>query len=240
MKHILKKIIPSPFKERLQEYNRRRFCSKLYLNKERPNPGPYYSLNVFDYYRCIFIHIPKAAGISFNMSLFGNYGGGHRDLKFYEEKYPKRTFNDYYKFTIVRNPWDRLYSAYTFLKKGGFDAIDKAWADEHLNQFNSFEDFVLNWVTKANVYKKIHFMPQYEFLIDVSGELNMDYIGRFETIETSYKDIAAYLGIDTVLEKRNITKNKKQYFEQYTEKMITIVSDVYQRDIEEFGYTFRL
>lgn len=231
--------MPSPFKERLLEYNRRRFCKNLYVTREQSNPGEYYSFNEFDYYKCIFIHIPKAAGISFNMSLFGNYGGGHRDLKFYEDKYPKWTFDSYYKFTVVRNPWDRLYSAYTFLKKGGFDHIDKQWAEENLSQLNSFEDFVMTWVNKENVYSKIHFMPQFEFLTDSDGKVYMDYIGRFEAIEDSFEVIARYLKIDTSLEKRNLTNNKASYHKHYTDVMIQIVADVYERDIEEFGYTFK-
>jgi hypothetical protein len=238
MKSFLKKIIPSPYKERLLEYNRQRFCKNLYVTKEQPNPGSYYSFNAFDYYQCIFIHIPKAAGISFNMSLFGNYGGGHRDLKFYESKYPKRTFDSYYKFTVVRNPWDRLYSAFTFLKKGGFDHIDKQWANENLSQFQTFEAFVMQWVNKENIYKKIHFMPQFEFLTDSSGNINMDYVGRFEAIQDSFEVIAKQLGISKSLEKRNFTNNEKQFDTHYTDVMISIVAEAYDRDINEFGYTF--
>ena len=56
----------------------------------------------------IFVHIPKAAGISINKSLFNNLGGGHIPLINYQLIFPKEEFENYFKFTIVRNPWDRL------------------------------------------------------------------------------------------------------------------------------------
>ena len=38
-----------------------------------------YSLKSFDEYKCIFVHIPKCAGISLTRSLFGNLAGGQID-----------------------------------------------------------------------------------------------------------------------------------------------------------------
>ncbi|MBP1839118.1 sulfotransferase family 2 domain-containing protein [Formosa algae] len=239
IKEIFKTLIPSPFKEYLLEYNRRRFCIKLYKEKEQNNPGNYYSYFVFDYYKCIFIHLPKSAGIAVNLALFGNYGGGHRSLRFYEKKYPKRTIDEYYKCTIVRNPWDRLFSAYNFLKKGGFSVADKEWAEKHLIDFVSFEDFVLNWVNKENIYKGVHFIPQYDFLINSEGKVNMDFIGRFEDMENSFRVISEHINGNSVLEKHNVTDNKSPYYNFYTEKMIEIVEDVYEKDIKEFNYKFK-
>ena len=64
-----------------------------------------------------------------------------------------KEFNDYYKFTFVRDPWDRLASAYYFLKDGGFHENDKKWYKENLKEYNNFDDFVNNWVNKKNIYK---------------------------------------------------------------------------------------
>ena len=74
-------------------------------------------LKVFDEKKCIFFHIPKTAGISLVKALFGDLDWGHRDVNYYINVFDKKRFNDYFKFTFVRNPYDRLFSAYSFLKK---------------------------------------------------------------------------------------------------------------------------
>ena len=74
-------------------------------------------LKVFDKKKCIFFHIPKTAGISLVKALFGDLDWGHRDVKYYRNVFNKKKFDSYFKFTFVRNPYDRLFSAYSFLKK---------------------------------------------------------------------------------------------------------------------------
>ena len=87
-----------------------------------------YTYKPYDDYRCIFVHIPKAAGMSICRSLFGNLAGGHATLSDYQIIFPRLEFESYFKFTFVRNPWDRVFSAYNFLKKGGATEFDRQWA----------------------------------------------------------------------------------------------------------------
>ena len=68
---IYRKIVKE-VKRELFDFKRRRNDSKLYARDELNNPGEYYSIKAFDYYECVFIHIPKAAGISVSKTLFGN------------------------------------------------------------------------------------------------------------------------------------------------------------------------
>ena len=68
-----------------------------------------FSLKVFDECQCIFIHITKTAGTSVAKSLFG-YLPSHYTAIDYRVIYGRRTFDQYFKFAFVRNPWDRLYS----------------------------------------------------------------------------------------------------------------------------------
>ena len=69
-----------------------------------------YSYEPYDRYRCIFVHIPKAAGMSVCRSLFGNLAGGHATLADYQIIFARAEFERYFKFTFVRNPWDRFVS----------------------------------------------------------------------------------------------------------------------------------
>ena len=102
-----------------------------------------------DEHRCVFIHIPKAAGTSLTKTLFAA-PSRHLQYTEYERANPKK-FKKYFKFTFVRNPYDRLFSAYTFLKKGGLNELDRCWAEQNLASFPDFESFVRGWVTPENI-----------------------------------------------------------------------------------------
>jgi hypothetical protein len=150
--------------------------------------GLEYSFKGFEENQCIFIHIPKAAGVSVNLELFHNLGGGHRWLRDYKLIYSKKELDQYFKFTIVRNPWDRLLSAYFFLKEGGFDENDKRWFEQNLSHYSDFEDFVVNWLRKKNIYSWNHFIPQFEFVC-INNKLAVDKFYKFEEIVQGINDI---------------------------------------------------
>ena len=69
------------------------------------------SLRSYDEYKCIFVHVPRTGGVAIAKSLFGNLGGSHISISLYRKVFSD-VFDGYYKFTFVRNPWDRLVSAY--------------------------------------------------------------------------------------------------------------------------------
>ncbi|HSH75802.1 MAG TPA: sulfotransferase family 2 domain-containing protein, partial [Longimicrobiales bacterium] len=102
---------------------RRSYRSLQRLRSEVTEDG--YTLRSFDDRRCIFVHIPKCAGFSVARSLFGNLAGGHLTVRKYQMIYRRREFSEYFKFTFVRNPWDRVVSAFFFLKEGGVNEVDK-------------------------------------------------------------------------------------------------------------------
>lgn len=91
------------------------------------------------------------------MSLFGNLGEVHLRIPHYQLIFSRREFEEYYKFTFVRNPWDRLVSASLFLKKGGAHKGDKAWAEKNLSRFPDFHSFVRGWVDRKGVNTWKHF-----------------------------------------------------------------------------------
>lgn len=198
------------------------------------------SLKGFDERKCIFVHITKCAGISVGMSLFGNLGGGHLRVTHYQLIFSKREFEDYFKFTFVRNPWDRLVSAFQFLKKGGTNKVDRAWSQANLTSFPDFHSFVTNWVNRKNVNSWKHFVPQYKFVCDPGSQTpKVDFVGRFECLHEDFAHVQKELGIHTSLQHLNQTEgSKKDYREYYTDKTRNIVADVYQEDVRIFGYDF--
>jgi len=115
----------------------------------------------------IFVHIPKTAGIGIIQSLYDKKPTGHFPLIHYK-KYCKEKFDNFFKFAIVRNPWDRLVSAFFYLKQGGMIKNDKDFAEKYLKRYDTFEEFVLalkkNSSFKNDILSWVHFVPQYKFI----------------------------------------------------------------------------
>lgn len=222
--------------------NRRRTRSASYFKvRELNKPGNYYSKHCFDYYKCIFIHIPKTAGMSISKTLFGNYAD-HADIDWYLEHYPAGTVKRYFKFAFVRNPWDRLHSAYFFLKKGGMYNVDAEFYEQHLSHLSSFEEFILEWLNNETIESYVHFVPQYKFITSKNNrdEIIMDFIGNYENLEEGFQHVCKTLKFQNVqLLKENITHNgQRKYFQSYSKEMKDKVHELYQRDIEFFKYSF--
>ena len=196
-----------------------------------------YSYKGFDEKKAIFIHVPKCAGVSINKTLFGNLGGGHCTLEDYSKIFEPKCIRDYFKFTFVRNPWDRLVSAYFFLKKGGFGEKDKQWFDENLSSFDDFDDFVKNWVNTENIWKWHHFRPQHHYILDKRRRVELDFLGYFENINEDFKIIMNKVGIEAELPGSNASKHNS-YIEYYTDETKEIARKAYSADINLLGYEF--
>jgi hypothetical protein len=197
-----------------------------------------YSLKGFDELECIFVHIPKAAGVSVNRELFGNLGGAHRTVRTYKRVFGPVRFKKYFKFTFVRNPYSRLLSAYRFLKRGGFCDVDKEWAEENLGQFHSFPEFVHEWLTPESIMTYNHFRPQFMYLCDRSFEPEVDFIGRFESIDEDFEKVCQHLNISRKLKKYNRDSEKEEHWtEFYTDRELEKVYQIYKKDFELFNYS---
>jgi len=172
-------------------------------------------------------------------SLFGCRTGSHLAVRDFQLIYGRREFDSFFKFTIVRNPWDRLVSSFLFLKSGGYGPEDQSWAQQHLAAFASFDHFVRQWVTPESIDSYIHFVPQHRFLGGGDGPTNVDFVGRFETLGTDFADICNRVGIKAELQRLNRTSaSHESYVDLYTEETARIVAEVYSEDIRLFGYRF--
>lgn len=187
----------------------------------------------------IFIHIPKTAGNGIIMSLYDQKTPGHFPALWYK-KYDKKKFNRYFKFAIVRNPWDRIVSAFFYLKEGGMIEEDKNFSNEYLKKFDKFEDFILsleNRKFRKTILSWTHFIPQYKFVFNRKDGIMVDYLGRYENLENSYIEISNKLKKRKPLRKDNPSTHKP-FYEYYNHKMIKIVEKIYKKDIDLFNYNF--
>ena len=83
-----------------------------------------------------------------------------------------------------------------------------------------------------------HFIPQHEYLCDKSGNILVDFIGRFEDLESDTLLLSKRLKKDINLSHLNFN-SKLDYKEVYSDEMIYKVNQIYQKDIDIFKYTFK-
>jgi hypothetical protein len=124
-----------------------------------------------------------------------------------------------FKFGIVRNPYDRFVSAFSYLQR--IKEIDK-----HMD-FNQF-------VRRGN-FSNPHFNPQHHNVM-IRGTLFVDYLARFDSINADWKKIADIIKAAPILPLLNKTAHKP-YQELYNKESQAIIADYYRDDFRLLGYT---
>ena len=240
MKQILQNALPKSLYLSLKRWDYKKKYKDAFersQNVRTTDTENGYSYKPFDDKKAIFVHIPKCAGVSVNRALFGNLAGGHTTLEEYLHIFEPNFVNSYFKFTIVRNPWDRAVSAYFFLKKGGFNEKDRNWFDKELGSFLSFDDFVKSWLNKENIWKLDHFRPQYHYMVDKREKVPLDFVGFLENLDADFSYIAKKIGIRAFLPCSNKSEHIN-YQDYYNDETKRIVGEVYSEDIKMLGYNF--
>jgi hypothetical protein len=189
-------------------------------------------------YKFLFIHIPKTSGRSTELCLNRRCGkddtgtrlngplqllrNPHKTLDDYYKIYSKQELKSYFKFTIVRNPFDRIVSEYFYSRK------------RRLTQSRDFKTFVVNGEIDTQSYPN-HNIPQIDFFVD---KKRIDYIAKFENLQEDFKTICDKIKIPhQELPHHNNTKHK-HYTEYYDDETRQIVAEKYAKDIEYFNYEF--
>ncbi|TWH76307.1 sulfotransferase family protein [Azomonas agilis] len=204
-----------------------RATKKALFDKNQTLPEAFIEKN------CIFIHIPKCAGKSLSLSLFNDteMGQGHLPLNWYLQLFPEFS-ESAFKFSIVRDPLDRAYSAYCYLLKSTIP-LDQPMK-KMLEGFRSFDHFIDYWLYPDNIVRQIHFTPQYQFLTNTLGKINIDFIGRYETLDQDFKKICKTLNICVPL--KYVNKSVKTGIYPISNSTREKIRTVYQRDYELFSY----
>lgn len=186
----------------------------------------------------IFIHVPKNAGLSVRQ-MFDMGKLSHAPAIAYRET-DRAFFSSAFKFAVVRNPWDRMVSAFHFLQSATPFDTDVKWRARHLTPNMTFEDFVLSLQRRGRRMRVLaypHFAPQWHFVADEKGNLLMDEVFRFERLNEELGRISEKLGRPYEVVHKNSSSHGlyQSYYDDITRR---IVGSIYRRDIELFGYSF--
>ena len=194
--------------------------------------------------RFLFIHIPKTAGNSIQ-SVLCDYSENelvalrseqdgverfglrnpkyklkkHSTLAEYRAALGETEFGNLYKFTCVRNPWDRMISLY-------FTPTQNAAAWDR----KRFRKIIAKTLPVSDYLR----LNEHE---DDPLE-NVDYIMRFENLEDEFRTVCSELDISpTALPKYN-RSNREHYSKYYDDELRELVRTRFAAEIERFGYTF--
>jgi hypothetical protein len=153
----------------------------------------------------------------------------------------------YFKWGFVRNPYDRILSAYFYLHKF------KMYIGRTNIRNLSFEDFVIrmdSWLPldfyNPLIYPDVigkynfHIIPSVFFM--KSPNLKMDFIGKVENIVEDWtyvcKQIELFSGKKIVksLGRRNSSNNSKEKRKLITKELKKKIDMIYDADFLTYGY----
>jgi hypothetical protein len=207
-------------------------------------------------HKFIFTQIPKTGCTSVEKSLqkygepviegrklFEDFRYKHASISTIKKHIPVDQFDNYFKFTIVRNPYGWLVSNYFFWCRGIHGCYLKHLpsVQNHpgLRYFLDLYNLMsMDFKTWVNWYAHNVRGTQLELITDGTGQVIVDYIGRFENLKESHETICNRLNIPTP-ELPHVNQSKhKHYTEYYDDETRQIVAEKYAKDIEYFGYEF--
>ena len=137
-----------------------------------------------------------------------------------------RMWRGYFKFCIVRNPFDRFVSACCFVNRNN----DRMRQDPVGTMKRTLEN--------PRLRRHVLFRPQSEFVTDQDDELLVDYVGRKEDYQQHFNRICCRIGLPP---QRLATVNattRRPYQECYNPELIETVGQLYEKDERLFGYRF--
>jgi len=160
----------------------------------------------------------------------------------------QKKYDGYFKTAFVRNPWDRLVSAYkNKICNDRRELVEPFFVRyPQLSYKMAFDEFVEYVCSADGMDDKtdIHWKSQHCFFS--SGEkLLPNFIGKVENLAGDYAEICKINNFTEVKLQRvnasktrtvaDLSKTYKQYYNAKTKKMI---ANRYEKDIELFSYKF--
>lgn len=187
----------------------------------------------------LFIHVPKNAGTTIAVQLYGSQVA-HRPASYFYDS-DRDWFLSRKRFAVVRNPWDRAVSAYEFIRRAekGLVVADPKVL-RIVRRCETFEKFVTeSLVNDTIVQRDPAFLPQHHFLYDNLGKCLVENIFRYEDLSS----LEAWLGVCGVpfamSHSLNRSEGRGDYRSYYAKSnLIEIVGRFYADDIARFNYQF--
>ena len=197
--------------------------------------------------KCIFIHIPRTAGSSIEKALVGDdWWQIDKTTKHLIASQAKKIYSeywdDYFKFSFVRNPYSRMLSMATFSQMrriyygDSYPYFNGVVSGKYLNNYKNIFGSPVCIEYDHRFYKREEVENKKHKENCVYGNIidePIDYIGRFETLEEDFKNICNILKLR---EKKlpKIGSNPHTHSLSLDAKLI--INEIYAEDFLEFNY----
>ena len=142
-------------------------------------------------------------------------------------------WRSYFKFSFVRNPWDRTVSLFHFLRQYKAKQEKGTWKQYAEASFDEFLDLI----EQDTSLEAIHHEPQHRFIMD-GVNAQVDYLGRFETLSSDFNVICEHLGVGHPALPHYYKTERENYRHYYDEKTRMKVSERFKKDAEFFSYEY--
>lgn len=190
---------------------------------------------VSDQAKVLFLHIPRTGGTSINNLLLSALPDAKPVLLQHDNAQTAppaffRQYADYFKFSFVRNPWERLLSWYSLALSG------RRYDGNPPLSFEAFYDRYEEDCVRSG--RKRFFFNQLDYLVDKSGEMVVNKVGRYENYEQDLANILTEQNIPFPSIPHINTTAHPHYRSFYSLGLQRWVAKRCQKDIDFFGYRF--
>ena len=145
--------------------------------------------------------------------------GKHSTLAEYRAALGEEQFRGLFKFTCVRNPWERMVSDY-FRPTRQPQTWDRKEFRKMVSKALAVPDFLRLEKDDANPFG------------------NVDYIMRFENLAEDFRQVCARLDIDADPLPAYNRSTRDHYSKYYDDELRDFVRKRFATEIEHFGYKF--
>jgi hypothetical protein len=178
--------------------------------------------------KLIFIHIARTGGTSIEAALVGrdwwdiDPDSKHLSASQTRRLYGEEFWHSYLKFSVVRNPWDRVVSMWA---TGWWHAKGSEAAA------TSFHDFV----QKLRPHRHEHYESL--FYYDILDE-PLDRLLRFERLNEDFAALMRECGTPEIVLPHCEKRQRGDYRSYYDAETRDLVARMFERDIREYDYEF--
>lgn len=150
-----------------------------------------------------------------------------------KEMLPADYFEQLFKFAFVRNPWDLQVSSFHHIKR------ERPHVMQGHDDFESFMRWKFSPQRPYQYHIDTSLQLQSDYLVDLDGELLVDFIGHYETLHDDFSHICEKLGLPApALPHKRKAGDRKNYLSYYTDDIAEQVANHFEKDIRMLKYRF--
>lgn len=183
--------------------------------------------------KLIFIHIPKCAGTSIEIFFTGrDWVDIEPETKHFTAQqtrnfYGREVWDEYFTFSVVRNPWARFLSFFHLIRVAEPDVV--------------FDQ----WIRQVCAPEGLHFRgapvhrSMWEYVCGPDRELMVDFVAKVESLQQDFRIIVERAGGGaSELPRAMVGQYNHDYRSWYTPETRDLVATRFHEDVERFGYAY--